>query len=402
MPQGRDAIKLNAKRSYTPEGYLVAPAVLARSGVLPYYAMELGLTDRAPNQIVQVYRSADTLAKSAPTFEHKPITMDHPPEGVDASTWRELAVGDVHDVLAENDRMHATVIVRDKAAIEEINKGRRQLSNGYTFELCRVGDGSKPYEFEQVDIQGNHIAIVDRARCGPSCVVGDRDPISEREEKRVMVKVAMDGYPGEVDEVTAGIIIQRLQKQVADAAAEKKTIKVKGKEMDGDDVEEELEKRDKKIKDLQDAQMTPEQFRQQYAAEQRIIAQVRDMLPQFEVAENADIKIVCADALRQLEANETTKAQITALLDGAAIDKASTTDLMRAVRTIHASTAADRQARDQRNRNEQLGRGLFKGRDSSGPLNTDGQRLDGRDLWVRRQTHMMNHKPDGSEQELEL
>jgi hypothetical protein len=153
MLQGIDRVVLPTKREYTSEGYLVAPSVLAKSGILPYYARELELTDRAPNAIVRVFRSPDELARAAATFENQAVTMDHPPEGVDASTWRALAVGDVHDVLTQNDSMHATVVVRDKKAIDEINAGRRQLSNGYAFELKRAPAGSA-YEFEQVNIRG--------------------------------------------------------------------------------------------------------------------------------------------------------------------------------------------------------------------------------------------------------
>jgi hypothetical protein len=89
---GNDAILLpGGKRTFTSEGNLIAPAVLARSGILPYYARELGLTDRSPNALVKVFRSPETLAQSAPTFEAKPITVDHPPQGVDATSWRKLA-----------------------------------------------------------------------------------------------------------------------------------------------------------------------------------------------------------------------------------------------------------------------------------------------------------------------
>jgi hypothetical protein len=390
MPQGNDAIKLNAKRSYTPEGYLVAPAIIARSGILPYYARELDLKDRAPNSIVQVYRSPNELAKAAPTFEHKPITMDHPPEGVDASTWRELAVGDVHDVLANSDKMLATVIVRDKAAIEEINKGRRQLSNGYTFELHPAAAGTQGYEFEQVDIQGNHIAIVDRARCGPSCVVGDRDPITSREEHKPMIKVAMDGYPGEVDEVTAGIIIQKLQHEKA--ATEERAAHPKFRIGDKlcDEAEANAIVNQLNVELARAKENTPEKFKQQYAAEQKVYACVKDMCPGIEIPENPDVNAVCTTALHQLEANAATKSQIAAILDGVAIDKASTLDLQRAVRTIHAATASDRDTSNQHRRNVQLGRTIL----ATDSTTRDARTLDGRDAWVHRITHIMDEKTD--------
>lgn len=400
MPQGLDAIKLTAKRSYTPEGYLVAPAVIAKSGVLPYYARELELRDRAPNAIVQVYRSSAELAKAAPSFEHKPITMDHPPEGVDASTWRELAVGDVHDVLTQEDAMHATMIVRDKAAIEEINKGRRQLSNGYTFDLRPVK--GQRYEFEQANIQGNHIAIVDRARCGPSCVVGDRDPITHMEASK-MIRVAMDGYPGEVDETTAAIIIQKLQKDKADAedrAAHPK-MKIGDKLCDEAEVNGLLNELRVANQKLKDEALTPEKFKQQYAAEQKVRVMVKDMCPQLEQSEETGISALCVDALHKLEENPAAKAQIAAILDGVTIDKAATTDLQRAVRTMHAATAADRANSRSYQFSTNLGRDLLTNNTRPVVKTADGRGLDGRDAWIHRLEHMMERKHDPAAESLE-
>lgn len=42
-------------REITPEGYLKVPGRVARVGIQQYLASELGLTDRPPGQIVNVY-----------------------------------------------------------------------------------------------------------------------------------------------------------------------------------------------------------------------------------------------------------------------------------------------------------------------------------------------------------
>lgn len=400
MPKVFDAVKLT-KRSYTPEGYLIAPAVLAKAGTLQYYAHELELTDRAPSVKVNVYRSKEELAKSVPSFEHKPITMDHPPEGVDASTWRELAVGDVYDVLTEDDAMHATAIIRDKQAIEEINKKRRELSNGYRFELRKVQ--GKSYEFEQVDIQGNHIAIVDRARCGPSCVLGDRDPITTEpdKEKKRMVRLMMDGYPPEVDENTAALVITRLQKEQRDQAEKfgkdiaelQATLKKPAKIAIGDSlcdsaqVAAMLEERDNKIKALQQQVMTPEKAREEYRAQQKLIATVKDMLPKMEISENVDSRTLCLDTLRQLsEASPAARAQINAVLDGVRLDDAKDDALARAVRTVHATQQVDKDRKDARSRNTDIGRSVF---DTTTGYDTPQKDLSGRDAYVQRLEHMM-------------
>ena len=400
MLQGFDAIKLSSGRSYTNEGYLIAPAVLAKSGVLRYYARELELTDRSPNAIVNVYRSPEELAKSVASFDNKPLTMDHPPDGVDASTWRELAVGDVHDVSAEQDTMHATIVVRDKAAIDEVNKGRRQLSNGYKFELRRAPAGSK-YEFEQHNIQGNHIAIVDRARCGPSCVVGDRDPITERQEHKHMSKVTIDGYSCEVDE-TAAVAITKLQQQLATAqttleAERNKTPKVKigDKLCDEAEANGEVAKLNTEIKNLRDNALTPEKYREQYQAQQKLISHIHDMLPAMTIGDNVDTVTLCREALPQIEtAFPTVKPQLVAALDGATVDKASGEQLARAVRTAHAAVVGDAQRSQSRAKREDMGRGLLHGADAGGSVSA----LDGRDAWVHRLEHISDYKSaDGEE-----
>jgi uncharacterized protein len=404
MLQGNDAITLNSStRKYTKEGYLIAPAMIAKSGVLPYYARELELTDRAPNAIVKVFRSEAELAKSAPSFENKPITLDHPPDGVDASTWRELAVGDAHDVSVQRDGMFGTLVIRDKTAIDEVNKGKRQLSNGYRFAIVKAADG-KPYEFEQVNIEGNHIAIVDRARCGPSCVVGDRDPITddERQEQKPMIKLTLDGYQCEVDD-TAAVAIRKMQQQITDlqtAATQAPKIKVGDQMLDQAGVDAQIAKLNTEIATLKANALTPEKFKAEYAAQQHIVSNIKDMLPNFQIGDNIDTTTLCRDALAKLiETRPAVKPQIVAVLDGVALDKAPGENLQRAVRAVHAAVIGDRAAHADRDRRTTIGRDFLSGADASITGN-DAEQLDGRDAWLHRITHLQDEKPDAKAEEL--
>src|SRR5690554_6543345 len=83
----------NARR--TADGYLVAEARVARTGIQEYLASELELTDRDPDTIIRVYRppeevfSKDTMR----SFAYRPMTNDHPTESVSADNWRDVAVG---------------------------------------------------------------------------------------------------------------------------------------------------------------------------------------------------------------------------------------------------------------------------------------------------------------------
>ena len=151
--QFHDAIVLSKKssRTITSDGYLIAPAKLAKAGVFDYRAFELGLTDRPANTVVKVYRSVDALAKAVESFESQTITLDH--KWTTAANWRANAVGDVRDVEMNGDTMAGDLIIRDAEAIKAIDKGTTQLSNGYSAKLVRSPGKFKglDYEFEQTD-----------------------------------------------------------------------------------------------------------------------------------------------------------------------------------------------------------------------------------------------------------
>lgn len=213
-----------------------------------------------------------------------------------------------------------------------------------------------------------------------------------------MVKVTVDGYPCEMDD-TAAVAVKKLEQQLAEARAElakPPKLKVGDKLCNEAEVNGLLNELRVENKKLRDDALTPEKFKQQYAAEQKVRVMVKDMLPNMEIKEDADANVVCVDALKQLEANPAMKAQIAAVLDGVAIDKAATADIQRAVRTVHASFATDRSTDHQHDRNIRLGREILRGLDSKG----NGNQLDGRDAWIHRLENMMNQKADKSLEEL--
>jgi hypothetical protein len=125
-------------RQVTDEGYLIAPGTLARTGVQNYFAYEMGLVDDGldPMKIISLHRPPEEVfaPDSMASFEGKPITLNHPPEGsaVTADNWAELAKGDVRDISRAGDLMTATLVIRSKDAIEAIQTGKSELSNGYT------------------------------------------------------------------------------------------------------------------------------------------------------------------------------------------------------------------------------------------------------------------------------
>lgn len=189
----------------TRDGYLVAEARIARTGIQTYRAGELGLKDRAPGDVIRVYRpeeevfSADAMAGLA----HRPITVEHPPEMVTADNWKKHAVGQVGgEVVRDGDFVKVPLVVMDAGAIKAWKSGKRELSVGYRCQLEMTAGttaSGEAYDAIQRGITGNHLAICDIARGGPQLRIGDQ-------EKKPMKTITFDGVPVEVTDAAEAII----------------------------------------------------------------------------------------------------------------------------------------------------------------------------------------------------
>lgn len=183
MPmQMSDGVEVSGTRR-TKDGYLVADVRAARTGIQQYLGSEVGRPDLS---VVNVYRPADEVFKtdSLASYGHKPVTFGHPPEGVTADNWKQIAVGNVGgDVIREGGFVRVPLVVMDAQAIQAIESGTRELSMGYECRL-EFADGVTPdgeaYQAIQRDIRINHAAIVERGRAGSQCRIGDgRKPGAE-------------------------------------------------------------------------------------------------------------------------------------------------------------------------------------------------------------------------------
>lgn len=159
----------------TPEGFLVCHNVpLARVGTQEYLGSEVGKPEL---DIVKVYRRpGEVFKKSAiDSFEGKPVTNDHPPklvEGGDAMSYLKGVCKNVHRGTGEDsDKVVADLVIYDPTLISLIRDGKREISAGYT---CSYADFNG--ELEQVDIVGNHVAVVGKGRAGSSVAIRDEKP----------------------------------------------------------------------------------------------------------------------------------------------------------------------------------------------------------------------------------
>jgi hypothetical protein len=178
--------KISGRRSKTPEGYLLIQGVpLARTGTMIYGPDEVpvppgpdGLVyiERAPEQVFRV----ETVASA----NGKDIVNDHPQDDVSPLNWRELSLGTLMNPRRgsgiEDDFLIGDLLVKSQEGIDLIESGKVELSMGYDSGYMITGPG-RGY---QMNIIYNHVALVDKGRCGPRCSIGDRQYVQEKNEEK--------------------------------------------------------------------------------------------------------------------------------------------------------------------------------------------------------------------------
>lgn len=235
----------------TGDGYLVADARIARTGIQTYAGAEIG---RPEMPTVRIYRpgaevfSEDTLKSAA----HRPVTNEHPPEMVTSENWKKYAVGQTGDeIVGEGIFLRVPLMVSDEEAIQDIEGGKQELSAGYVCDVAftaGVTPAGEAYDAVQHNIRINHIAIVRRGRAGSKVRIGDAAapwgcsplaaprPFSDHHQSKEGMMptktIMIDGIEIEASDQTAEIITT-LRQRLADAeAAYQKAIAIRDAELD--------------------------------------------------------------------------------------------------------------------------------------------------------------------------
>lgn len=172
------ATQLSEHMALTPEGFLIVYDVpIARTGEMEYGPDETPLECEEGETLVRVERhEEDVFAGEAMTsFEGKPITINHPGKDVTPANWGRLAKGHAQNVRrgegVESELLLADLLITDEQAIGLVHGGLREVSCGYDVDYEQLGPGRG----RQRNIQGNHIALVARGRCGSRCRINDND-----------------------------------------------------------------------------------------------------------------------------------------------------------------------------------------------------------------------------------
>jgi hypothetical protein len=177
-------IQLGPSQYETSEGFLVCVgAAIARTGQQIYQAGEVpdDVVDNQGGAIfidrpeAEVFRE-ETIA----SINGKPFVNEHPEangERIDVTpgNYKQFLVGIMLNGRRgqhEHDQdLLADIVVYDLDVIEAIRKGKRELSCGYDADFVKTG----PNRGEQHNIVMNHLALVEKGRCGPRCAISDRE-----------------------------------------------------------------------------------------------------------------------------------------------------------------------------------------------------------------------------------
>lgn len=262
----KDRLTIPSSRKYTDEGFLIVPAKISRTGIQEYYAIEMGLKDRDATDVIRVHRPESEVFSedSLNSFSNKPVTNDHPPELVNSENAKKYSVGHSGPEVTRDGIYAETVLfVTDKMAIEQIESGKVELSNGYTSDIDwtpGVTSEGEKYDAIQRNIKGNHIAIVKSGRCGSACRMSDTNPHSEGLN---MPQVIIDGVSYEASEQVVQAVA-KLEQRVTDAEEEmkEKDNEAEKAKKDKDEAEKEAKKTtdglQAKLDDAVAKQPTPE------------------------------------------------------------------------------------------------------------------------------------------------
>lgn len=177
-------------RSYDADGRLhVAMSNISKANISPYYGheipnfAELGLD---PSKVYRLWRDPAELEKGAATFRNLPILRRHIKVSADDPS-KEDVVGSIgSDVEFVDPYLQSSLCIWDSEAIAGVESGQlEELSPAYRY-VADMTPGTTPggeaYDGRMTDIQGNHLATVEKGRTGPDVVVADQNPFTNKQE----------------------------------------------------------------------------------------------------------------------------------------------------------------------------------------------------------------------------
>lgn len=197
-----------------PNGHLLVPATLARTGVQVYRNPDGSLRRelRLPEEVF----NEDAMA----SLELVPVTLEHPPEMLNADNTAKYSKGSTGENVTRDGRfVKGRIAVTDTAAVEAVEKGdAEEISIGYK---CRLEHApgtyeGQAYDYIQRDIRANHVCLTRKARGGSDIRI-HLDAAESVAPEDITLKIKINGKEFEVgDDLAAAVEAER--KDSKDAA----------------------------------------------------------------------------------------------------------------------------------------------------------------------------------------
>ncbi|MBO5810412.1 MAG: DUF2213 domain-containing protein [Bacteroidales bacterium] len=152
---------------------------ISKVGVFPYLGRQID-PSLEPDKVYMVLRPAEELfnEETLESFNTNPVPLvdDHTMIGEDYTPAEKKGVdGVVNNIHQEGDALVGDISIYSEAMKDKISKGKKDLSMGYfcTYDLEEGDYNGQHYDAIQRNIRSNHVALVDRGRCGHDVRVFD-------------------------------------------------------------------------------------------------------------------------------------------------------------------------------------------------------------------------------------
>ena len=203
--------KISRRLEKTPEGFLLCRDVpISRTGTFDYSPIEGGIP-AGSDGLVHLSRNAEDLFSedTMKSFEGKPVVIGHS-SFVDPKNWKDRSIGIAQNIRrgeGDNaDKLLADLLITDQHGIDLVeSEDMREISCGYDAEPIDEGGGNG----KQVGIVGNHIALVQKGRCGSACRI--RDGAMSTNLKTLLRRVFRDGDEEKFNEALDDLKIEKVE-----------------------------------------------------------------------------------------------------------------------------------------------------------------------------------------------
>lgn len=268
-----DTIAEDSARKQDLNGYVsIENNPISRSGVFPYLGRQIGAPE--PERVYFVYRPDSELAdpETINSFKLIPIIDDHTMLGPSEDGMTPPESKGTHGVVGEHLAFKDGVLYGNLKIFSEslkrlIESGKKDLSLAYrcVYEKITGSYNGQDYQYVQRKLRGNHLALVNQARCAVAVLdsmTWDSLDLNLKgfdmteDEKKAAEQAKMAADSAKLNETLAAIT-KRLDAMDGDmkeikAAAEAK----KAEDKDEKKADEKVEKEDdKKAMDAMDAKV---------------------------------------------------------------------------------------------------------------------------------------------------